>query len=160
MSALSLLLGRQFQDADSAWRLEGEYWAGRLKREEFRAGVLQATLDDEIDVDVLFVNAMYRLTGQERSGLWIGAGIGYADVVMPGAVTPGSCSCLDEAEGDGTAWQVRLEYERALAANTFWSAGIAYLWLPESSTRTTGPSFAEHGKLSGGGLRFALRHRF
>ena len=140
-------------------RLEVEYWQGRVERSSFDAGVLHAILDDSVHANALFVNALQRVFSTEKSRWWLGAGLGYARVRMPGASSLDTCACLNSAEGNGLAAQVKLIGERLLSERTALFLQVGYLQVPGSSTKTPNSS-ASHEKLLSGNVLIGFRIRF
>ncbi|NQV69648.1 MAG: hypothetical protein HQ498_06450 [Pseudohongiella sp.] len=167
---LAVAIGRQGHtdqndttEEPTHWRLEAEYWHGRIERSSFHVGVLHANLNDSVQANALFVNALLRVYATEKSRWWLGAGLGYARVRMPSAYSPTThtCTCLNSADGNGLAAQVKLIGERLLSDRTALFLQLGYLQVPDSSTssRTTSSS-ARHDQLRSGNVAVGIRFRF
>lgn len=151
-------LGREFGN-DSNFRVEGEFWGGHVKREGFTADALDETLDDKIRSRALFANAMLRVVNSPSLDVWIGAGVGAADVRMLQA--PGStCNCLSEADGEGDAYRIKMSFERRMANGSAWFLEVGNVWLPAMETDTSRSSYTLHGKLTSAELRIGYKLAF
>jgi opacity protein-like surface antigen len=151
-------VGREFGSASNI-RLEGEFWGGAVKREGFVASALSTTLDDDIRARALLVNGLLRVVNNNRLKVWIGAGIGVADVRMQKAAGS-TCNCLSEADGEGETYRIKMSFENELDNGDSWFVEVGNVWLPDTETDTSLSSFTRHGKLTSAELRIGYRLAF
>lgn len=164
----SASLGRQFrmEGADRSedarlWRLEGEYWGGRLERKSFKVAALNARLGDRLRADALFLNGLVRVASTEHSRWWLGAGIGYADVRLPDASGgPLNCACLGAAGGSGTAYRFKAQAERLLSDQSAVFLELGYVKLPSVASTATGFPKTRYDGLGVTHLSVGWRQRF
>lgn len=161
---LAVAIGRQGHtdhEKPIHWRMEVEYWEGRIERSSFDVGVLHASLNDSVRARALFGNALLRVFATERNRLWLGAGTGYAMVHMPSHSSPSSCTCLNSADGDGLAAQVKLIGEHLLSERIALFLQLSYIQLPSSDTSSViSGSNTRHDEMRSGNLAVGLRIRF
>ncbi|MFT4888184.1 MAG: opacity protein-like surface antigen [Pseudohongiellaceae bacterium] len=165
---LAVAIGRQgHTDQDDPneepthWRMEVEYWQGRIERSSFDVGALNASLNDSVRARALFGNALLRVWVTEKNRVWLGAGIGYAKVHMPSYPSPSSCACLNSADGDGFAAQVKLIGEHLLSERTALFLQLGYIQVPSSDTSSViSGSNTRHDEMRSGNLAVGLRFRF
>ncbi len=151
-------VGREFGESSNI-RLEGEFWGGAVKREGFVASALTANLDDDIRARAIMANGMLRVINNNRLKVWIGAGIGVADVRMQKAVGS-TCNCLSEANGEGEAYRIKMSFENEFENGNAWFVEVGNVWLPDTETDTSLSSYTLHGKLTSAELRIGYRVAF
>lgn len=151
-------LGREF-GRNSNIRVEGEFWGSTVKREGFVADQLDVTLDDKMRSRALFANGLLRIVDSNRLDVWIGAGIGVADVRMLQAAGS-TCNCLAEADGEGEAYRIKMSFESRMENGGAWFLEIGNVWLPDTETDTSLSSYTLHGKLTSAEVRIGYRLSF
>lgn len=151
-------LGRQF-GGDSNFRFEGEFWASQVNRQGFKADQLDVVIDDKIRSRALFVNGLFRALKARSFNVWLGAGIGAADVRMLQAANS-TCTCLREANGEGEAYRIKMSFENRSANGSAWFLEVGNVWLPATETDTSLSAYTLHGKLTSAEIRIGFKLAF
>ena len=151
-------LGHEF-GSDADIRLEGEFWGSQVQREGFIADQLDVVIDDKIRSRALFVNGLFRALKARSFNVWIGAGIGAADVRMLQAANS-TCTCLREANGEGEAYRIKMSFESRTESGSAWFFEVGNVWLPATETDTSLSAYTLHGKLTSAEVRIGFKLAF
>ena len=151
-------LGREF-GRNSNFRLEGEFWGATVRREGFTADQLDVDLDDKLRARAIIANGLLRIVNSNRLKVWIGAGIGVADVRMLQAAGS-TCNCLAEADGEGETYRIKMSFESRMDNGGAWFLEIGNVWLPDTETDTSLSSYTLHGKLTSAEVRIGYKISF
>jgi hypothetical protein len=139
-------------------RLELELFDGCVRRKSIDIGDIHASMNDCIDVQALFVNALYRVASSEHTRLWLGAGAGYAHTRYADASYLASCDCFSAATSDGLAFRLKMQAERTISKSSALFAELGYMHLP--ATKTAALLSTDYGSLSLTTVGVGLRTRF
>ncbi len=160
----SLAFGREFvskkeNGEPKHYRLEGELWAGSVKRTSITLDGTTFARRDAIDAQALFVNGLYRFYNNERYRGWLGLGLGWGRVSVPSAqdaLQP--CDCFGAKTASGLAYRLKLQVQRDLSENTRLFAELGYVRLPADSTG--GLPSTRYGALGLTTIGLGLERRF
>lgn len=163
--AFALSLGKEFRrerqnEEPLHYRLEGEFWSGRLARESMKLGLLSAKLSDDVTARALFLGGSVRWAKTENTRWWLGGAVGIAKVTVPDATAAfsGACGCTRAADGTGLAWRVKMLGERNISDHSAVYLELAHTRLP--SVSNGGLPSTTYGAWGVTSLGVGYRYRF
>ena len=112
-----VMVGRQTENA----RFEVEYQQGRLDITSVSLGPVNRSEDARGKYQVLMLNAYRTFVIRPNLNAYVGAGIGWASVKLPGLPPLNGCNCFPAASEKDVAFQARVgaEYEFSLGHRLF-----------------------------------------
>lgn len=128
-----LAVGRQTEKG----RFELEYQQGDLKLTGIQAGPVNQAADGRLRYEALTVNA-YRTRAFDAAWKgFVGVGVGWGSVKMPGASFTGGCNCFPATSEGGFVYQGRLGLEYAFGEGHNAYAQYTWLSLPGADSGST-----------------------
>jgi len=146
--------GRQTENA----RFEVEYQRGDFDITAIRLGPLSQAMAADGKYQALTVNAYRTHDFNERFGAYVGLGIGWGKIELPGMAFTGGCNCFREASKSGFAYQARVGAEWHIAPSH--NAFVQYTWLRLPRPTSGGSPGVEYGRKSVGAITVGYRHEF
>lgn len=154
-------------------RVELEYWSASTTRNTIRVAADTVHPMDKVKPTAVMLNMampiaeseeLYKAEDPKRKPeplwrTWLGAGLGYAQLSYPSASALSGCNCLREANGNGLAFQIKLQAERQVGENTYLFGQIGRVWLPAVTT-TQGAQQTEYERWGVNQLMVGLRWAF
>jgi opacity protein-like surface antigen len=149
-----LMAGRQKDNT----RVEVEYQRGRVNIESMSLGPVTQATDASGHYQALTLNGYGVWKLADSFNGFLGLGVGWGSVKLPGLPSISGCNCFRQSSDDGFVWQLRVGAEYDIAAERQLFAQYTYLRLPKSNSGGT-PGVSYSSK-SVGALTVGLRSGF
>lgn len=149
-----VMAGRQKDNT----RVEVEYQRGRVNIDRVSLGPVTQAANASGNYQALTLNGYAFTKLADNWNGFLGLGVGWGSVTLPGLPAVSGCNCFGRASETGFVWQVRLGAEYDIAADRQLFAQYTYLRLPSSASGSTpGVSYSSKNV---GALSVGLRSGF